>query len=76
MAHLMNHPKPGTSELIQRNKEDKKEEEELHLPNISSFLLPSGDIRNHWIEHSEISIALSVRGIILKYEPKASEPSN
>lgn len=53
-----------------------KEEEELQLPNISSFLLPSGDMRNHWIEHSEISAAVSVRGVIIKYEPKASEPSN
>lgn len=46
------------------------------IPVINSFFPPSDDIRNHWIEHFNISGAPSSQGMILKCEPKVSEPSN
>lgn len=46
------------------------------IPEISSFLVPSGDTRYHWIEHFEISGELLEHGWSCKYEPNVSVPSN
>lgn len=43
---------------------------------MTCFQLQSDDIRYHWIEHFESGGAASEAHLILKYEPRVSEPSN